>query len=120
MIFIGTDIVSILRIKRLIIERGNRFLDHVYTKHEQKICNNKAAPWIHYSGKFAAKEAVKKAILSSNSINNISLKSIEIDNDPMGAPIIKLNKRNIKQHKLKVSLSHAGEYATATVILEIK
>ena len=119
MIYVGTDIVSITRIKSIIQKKGNIFLDHIFTKTEQEICNNKASPWIHYSGKFAAKEAVKKTILSSKSITNISFKLIEINNDSEGAPIVKLLIKNIDQENIKVSISHAGEYATSIAILNI-
>ena len=54
MIFVGTDIVPISRIDKLIQEKGEHFLDHVFSKVEQKFCNDKASPSIHYSGKFAA------------------------------------------------------------------
>ena len=119
MIFIGTDIVPIFRIEKMIDEKGNRFLNRIFTKKEQNICNEKANPPIHYSGKYAAKEAVKKALLSSKTIENISLKSIEINNDYLGEPIINVKYKNIRHNKLKVSISHAGEYAIATAILEI-
>ena len=76
MIYIGTDIIPIYRIERLIVDKGTRFLDHVFTALEQTICNDKTAPFVHYSGKFAAKEAVKKAILSSKISENISFKAI--------------------------------------------
>ena len=120
MIFIGTDIVPIFRIEKIINEKGNRFLNYIFTKNEQNICNEKAIPPIHYSGKYAAKEAVKKALLSSKTIEHISLKSIEIHNDSLGAPIININNESISKNKLKVSISHAGEYATATAIFELK
>ena len=119
MIYVGTDITPIARIKNIIQEKGNKFLDRVFTKVEQNICNNKAAPWIHYSGKYAAKEAVKKAILSSQSLTMISFKLIEINNNSKGEPIVKLLIKNIDQEKIKVSISHAGEYATAIAILDI-
>ena len=90
MIYIGTDIVPIFRIKKNIEEKKDRFLDHIFTAIEQRICNEKATPSIHYSGKFAAKEAVKKALLSSKVIENITLKSIEIQNDDFGVPLIYL------------------------------
>ena len=77
MIFLGTDIIQISRIDILIKKYGNKFLDHIFTDIEQDICLNKLKPSIHFSGRFAAKEAVKKAILSSHIHNNISLKSIE-------------------------------------------
>ena len=50
---------------------------------------------------------------------NISLKSIEIQNDDFGAPIINMRSKDIDIENLNVSISHAGEYATATAIMEI-
>ena len=121
MIYIGTDIVPISRIEKIIEEKKDRFLDHIFTVIEQRICNNKATPSIHYSGKFAAKEAIKKALLSSKRIKYISLKSIEIQNDDLGAPVIYISSKdiNIDPEKIKVSISHAGEYATSTAIIEL-
>ena len=121
MIYIGTDIVPISRVEKNIKEKKDRFLNHIFTVIEQRICNEKATPSIHYSGKFAAKEAIKKALLSSKKIKNISLKSIEIQNDDLGAPVIFIFNKDIdiNPEKLKVSISHAGEYATSTAILEL-
>ena len=62
MIFVGTDIVPINRVEKLIKEKGTHFLNHVFTKLEQNICDGKNSPSIHYSGKFAAKEAIKKKL----------------------------------------------------------
>ena len=81
MIFVGTDIVPINRVKKLIKEKGTHFLNHVFTKSEQNICVGKNSPSIHYSGKFAAKEAIKKTLLSAKSFPHIPFKSIEIQND---------------------------------------
>ena len=80
MIYVGTDIVPMGRIHNMIKQKGIRFLDHIFTDNEQKVCNQKSTPYIHYSGKYAAKEAVKKAILSSQILESISLKLIEIQN----------------------------------------
>ena len=119
MIYIGTDIVPISRIENLIKKKGDRFIDFIFTDIEQCLCNEKADPSIHYSGKFAAKEAVKKALLSSKMFTNISLKSIEIQNDDLGVPLIHIYNKDIDSDNIKVSISHAGEYATAMAILEI-
>ena len=119
MIFVGTDIVPISRIDKLIQEKGEHFLDHVFSKVEQNICNDKASPSIHYSGKFAAKEAVKKAILCSKSIQTVPLRSIEINNDTDGAPLVQIDKNKLDYKYLRVSISHAGDYAIATAILEL-
>ncbi len=120
MIFVGTDIVPISRIDKLIQDKGENFLNHVFSEMEQNLCNDKASPSIHYSGKFAAKEAVKKAILSSKSNFSISLRSIEINNDNDGAPFVQIEKKKLDYKNLRVSISHAGDYAIATAILELK
>ena len=120
MIYIGTDIVQISRIYKLISDKGQRFLSHVFTENEQSICNAKASPHIHYGGKFAAKEAVKKALLSSNYKRKIPLSSIEIQNKVDGAPKVILKDDMDYSGNLQVSISHTDEYATATAILEIK
>ena len=120
MIFIGTDIVPLIKIEKMIQENGARFLNHVFTKLEQNICDSKNSPSIHYSGKFAAKEAVKKALLSTKSFPDIPLKSIEIQNDTDGTPVVQIVKDSIIYKQLRVSISHAGEYATATAILELE
>ena len=119
MIFIGTDIVPISRIDKMIQDKGKIFLNHVFTEMEQNLCNAKTTPSIHYSGKFAAKEAVKKAIMSSKSIPIVPLRSIEINNDTDGAPFVQIDKNKLDYENLKVSISHAGDYAIATAILEL-
>ena len=120
MIYIGTDIVNISRIDKLISDKGQCFLAHVFTENEQSICNAKASPHIHYGGKFAAKEAVKKALLSSNNKKNIPFCSIEIQNRVDGAPEVILNDDMGCSGNIQVSISHTDEYATATAILEVK
>ena len=120
MMFVGTDIVPINRIEKLIKEKGAHFLNHVFTKLEQNVCEGKDSPSIHYSGKFAAKEAVKKALLSAKSFPHIPLKSIVIQTDSDGTPIVQIVKDEIIYKQLTVSISHAGEYATATAILELE
>ena len=120
MIYIGTDIIKISRIDKLISDKGKHFLSHVFTENEQSICNAKASPYIHYGGKFAAKEAVKKALLSCNDKKNIPFCSIEIQNRFDGAPKVILNDDMGCSGNLQVSISHTDEYATATAILEIE
>ena len=120
MIYIGTDIVKISRIDRLINDKGQRFLKHIFTENEQFICNAKASPSIHYGGKFAAKEAVKKALLSSSKMMNISLNTIEIQNKTDGAPQVVLKNEMECSFNLGVSISHTNDYAIATAILEIQ
>ena len=119
MIYIGIDIVQISRIDKIIADKGERFLSSTFTKIEQSICNAKVSPHIHYGGKFAAKEAVKKALLSSNSKANIPLHSIEIQNRVDGSPKVVIKDGTYCSGNLQVSISHTDEYATAIAILEI-
>ena len=120
MIYIGTDIVNLSRIKRIILDKGSRFLSHIYTENEQSICNAKISAHIHYGGKFAAKEAVKKVLLKLNNKVNIPLSRIEIQNDIDGAPFVILFDRRCNIDNIQISISHTDEYATATAILEVK
>ena len=120
MIFIGTDIIQLSRIEQIIEKQGKRFLSHVFTENEQAICNAKLLPHIHYGGKFAAKEAVKKTLLSSNEKKMILLNTIEIQNNLNGAPKVILIDDKDYSGKLQVSISHTDEYATAVAILEVK
>jgi len=120
MIYVGTDIIKISRIEKILTDKGQHFISHIFTKTEQSICNSKSSPHIHYGGKFAAKEAVKKAILSSNYKKNILLNTIEIQNRDDGAPIVILKESLIPKISIQISISHTDEYATAVAILEFK
>ena len=68
MISIGTDIVKVSRIKDLLTTKKENFLNKVFTAEEISYCNSHSNPEIHFSGKYAAKEAVKKALLSNDLI----------------------------------------------------
>ena len=77
-LFIGTDLVEVSRIQSAIKESSERFLNRIYTPGEQKYCQSKASPEIHYAGRFAAKEAVMKALKSSGLYDPIAFSAIEI------------------------------------------
>ena len=116
-IYIGTDIVSVKRIAKLLNENGTRFKNKIFTSHEIDYCDKKTNSSIHYSGRFAAKESIKKCLLSSKIISQIDLKQIEILSMDDGAPIVsKLNDINYKY--IKVSISHENDYAIAFSILK--
>ena len=119
MIYVGTDIVSIKRIDKLIKDKGDHFLNYVFTKKEQEYCNQKIDSRLHYGGKFAAKESVKKAILSSKIISNLSFLNIEVNNDDDGSPYINMNDIELNYSQCQISISHVNDYATAVAILVI-
>ena len=117
--FIGTDIVSVVRIKKIIQQHSQRFKERTYTPIEIKYCDSKAVPPIHYAGRFAAKEAIKKALLSSGIVSNIDIAAIEILSSESGAPEVQLNHSPLDQITCKVSISHTDDTAIAFAIVRL-
>ena len=113
-LYIGTDIVEVERINRSLVRIGKRFKDRIFTIPEQKYCDLKSSPSIHYSGRFAAKESIIKALKSSGYKEVISLKSIEILPADSGAPVVLLHFK--LEGECKVSISHTDFYATAMAL----
>ena len=119
----GTDIIEIKRIKESIEELGDKFLNHVYTDKEIKYCESKKSQkYQHYAARFAAKEAVFKAI--SGRLKNkyaIGWKNIEVINDDNGTPYIYFLDTEIKEiEEIDISISHCKAYATANVVAIFK
>jgi holo-[acyl-carrier protein] synthase len=120
---IGTDIVSVERIKKIIDERGKLFLNRIFTPQEIGYCQSKKSPWVHFAGRFAAKESVFKVLKTKGGLS-IRWKDIEILKNHNGEPEISLKgktkimaeKKGIK--RILLSISHDREHATATAIGE--
>ena len=117
----GTDIIEVSRIKESIEKLGDKFLNKIYTKKEIEYCLSKNnMKYQHFAARFAAKEAIFKAI--SSLIKNkyeITWKDVEVLNDENGRPYVHFlnNIYNIEQ--IDISISHLKEYAIATCIVEI-
>ena len=119
---VGTDIIEISRIEKLIKEKGDKFLNRIYTKNEIDYCESKGTnKYQHYAGRFAAKEAVFK-VLNAKTVSESSLtfKNIEILNANDGAPYVNILDDVIidcfDSYNIGVSISHIKKYATATAI----
>jgi holo-[acyl-carrier protein] synthase len=118
---IGIDIVKIDRIKAVVEKWGHRFLKRVFTEHEIIYCYGKRIPYLSLAVRFAAKEALIKAIGAQVPVK---LTDIEVANIETGKPFFKLSEKleiffqtkNIKAAHL--SLSHEHEYGVACVVLE--
>lgn len=115
----GTDIIEIDRIKNLIDDAGDKALNKIYTIAEQNYCESKGnVKYQHYAARFAAKEAIFKAI--SNRLEgkfDISWTDVEILNDKNGRPEINfINKKISEIQNIEISLSHCKLYAVATVV----
>lgn len=119
----GVDIIEVERIKEAIEKQGQIFLKNVYTQNEIDYCENtNKMKYQHYAARFAAKEAVFKAISSkiSTSEDNV-LNKIEIINEKSGKPIANLEKLKINGIiDMDLSLSHLKDYAVAsfTILFE--
>jgi len=117
---LGIDIIEIARIKKSIEKYGERFLNKVFTKEEIKYCNNKFNKYQHYAARFAAKEAVYKA-LTSGWKEGLRWKDIEIQNDPTGMPLVnptgRLQSFLSDNTQLRISISHSENYVTSVAII---
>lgn len=116
----GIDIIEINRIKQSIEETEGKFCERVYTQKEIDYCESKnIQKYQHYAARFAAKEAVFKAISQTlKSKYDISWKDIEILNDDNGRPYVQILNQNIQWiDNIDISISHCKEYAVANVIV---
>jgi holo-[acyl-carrier protein] synthase len=117
---VGIDIVNVSRMKEAVDRWGERFLKRVFTENEIAHCYEKKNPFPSLSVRFAAKEAVIKAIGSRIS----AFTTMEILNDPHGKPFMRTSGKLeafFREHSLQVphvSLSHEKEYGIAFVVLE--
>jgi holo-[acyl-carrier protein] synthase len=117
---IGIDIIEIDRIKQSVDEYGDRYLQKVYTPDELKYCLSKKNKYQHLAARFAAKEAIYKAI-SSNWNSELSWQDMEIINAPNGMPEVKfkgnLEKFLSNEKSLKISMSHSRDYVACVAIV---
>ena len=116
----GTDIIEISRVKESIESTNKKFCERVYTEKEREYCESKKMQkYQHYAARFAAKEAVFKAISKTlNRKYDITWKDIEVLNDETGRPYIKLSEQFAnKIEDIDISISHCKEYAVANVVI---
>ena len=119
----GTDIIEVDRIKESIENIGEKFLNRVFTDNEIKYCElKKVQKFQHYAGRFAAKEAIFKAI--SKKIEDkysVCWKDFEIVNDEQGRPIVNLFNISMDNvESIDISISHCKLYASANVVILFK
>lgn len=117
---IGIDIIEIERIKHSIDKFGDSFLNKIYTQKELDYCLSKFNKYQHLAVRFAAKEAIYKAIASGWG-KEATWKNIEITNEANGMPIVsfkgKLKDFISVDKDIKISLSHSDNYVTAVAIV---
>jgi holo-[acyl-carrier protein] synthase len=125
---IGTDIVNIKRMEETLRKNGTAFKKRVFSKDEINYCQKKKNPSRFFAKRFAAKEALSKA-LGTGIRKGVDFRNIEISNDNLGKPSINLKgstatflKKKIKNKKyfIYLSLSDDNPWAQATVIISYK
>lgn len=118
---IGTDMIEIARIQQA-IEKNPRFLQRVYTAQEVAYCQRKSNSWQSFAARFAAKEAVGKAL--GTGLGVVGMTEIEVVNAVGGRPDVVLHGTALrlaeekKVQRVHISLSHSKAYAIATAVLE--
>lgn len=117
---IGIDIIEIDRIKTSVEKYGDHFLNKIYTETELDYCLSKVNKHQHLAARFAAKEAVFKA-LTTGWNKDVGWKDIEIYNEPNGMPLVKL-RGDLESFlsngmRLKISMSHSRDYVTCVAII---
>lgn len=118
---IGVDIIEINRIQKA-VERNSNFIEKVFTKKEQEYFKKVNLRYESIAGKFAAKEAVVKAL--GTGFRNMKINDIEIINDELGKPLVELKGgalnviKDYKNIKIHLSISHNRDNAIAYSIVE--
>ena len=122
---IGTDIIECLRIAQMIERHGELFINRVYTQHEIQYCQSRKLATQHYAGRWAAKEAILKA-LGTGWRRGISWRDIEVRNEPGGRPTVAMRggARDVVEQlgitEMLISISHCRSHATAYALAQGK
>lgn len=120
---IGIDVVEIERIERAVEKLGERFLDRVFTLAERAYCDARGARFVHYAGRFAAKEAAMKA-LGTGWAEGVAWRQVEILSSPGGPPQLSLHEvararfDALGATRSLVTISHTHAVAVAQVLFE--
>ena len=119
----GIDIVEIARFDRFLEQGNDSLFQRLFTAVEIDYCSSKKRSAQHYALRFAAKESFLKA-LGTGLRDGLSWQDIEVVNDPLGKPELRLYRRALEMFNLAglsscfLSLSHDAGCAIAMVVLE--
>ncbi len=116
MIGTGVDITEVKRLRDAVEKWGKGFLERVFTPLELKNARRRVSMYQHLAGRFAAKEAVFKAMGDKN----LKWQDVEITNDEDGKPHCRILNHRSKDIEVKVSISHVKNYAVAQAIVTQK
>ena len=115
---LGNDIIEIARMRQSIERHGLHFLNRLFTHREQDYCYKFQDPVPHFAGRFAAKEAIVKA-LGTGFGKHVAWHDIEVLSDDLGKPIVHTSphiKKEFSDPNLLVTISHSTDHAVAVAI----
>jgi holo-[acyl-carrier protein] synthase len=119
----GVDLVEIARFRKVIERLKDRFIIRVFTPEEQRFCNEHRDPVPHFAVRFAAKEALFKA-LGTGWARGVTWLDVEVRRERQDAPAMVLHgeaqrlSAGMGAHRIHLSLSHSENWAIAMVIME--
>jgi len=114
----GIDVVELPRFERALKRGGAAFMRRVFTAQETAYATARPRTrLLHLAGRFAAKEAVIKAVSQVDPGRLLAMHQVEIRNDRLGRPRIILHGRGRARLKVHVSLSHVDTVAVASAIV---
>ena len=119
----GVDLIEIERIAHSIERYGERFLHRIYTDHEIAYCTSKRSSAESFAARFAAKEAGAKA-LGTGISRGVTWIEFQVARQPGGRPVLELRgraallARELGVKTISLSLTHTGNLAMATVMME--
>ena len=122
---LGVDIVEIARMAA-VLKRTPRFKSRVFTADEQAYCDSMASPEIHYATRFAAKEAVLKALGTGFGWGTCDPRNVEVRRNVKGRPFVALHgavkeitqQQKITEIPISLSYTHAEAVACAMAITD--
>ena len=113
---LGVDIVLVDRINKILnSNKKSRFLNKVFSSSEISHSENRKNKSEYFSGRFAAKEAIRKALSSYNETNMPSFQSLEILNSETGKPYVLIISE--RKSNINISIAHDWNYAIAFCVV---
>lgn len=120
---IGIDVIDIERLRKALKRQKDRFVARVFTQSEQDFCRSHRDPVPHYAARFAAKEALFKA-LGTGWAKGVTWLDVEVKRERQDPPALRLGGKaarisaSLGTARIHLSLSHSESSAAAVVILE--
>jgi len=120
---LGTDLVEVARIERIMGRWRERFIRKVYSEEEMRYCSAKACPAQHFAARFAAKEAFLKGV-GVGMAGGVGFRDVEVATGAKGKPELRFHGRAREMvdragvTESHISLSHTDRYAVAVIVLE--